>query len=90
VVSDEAATVTQQALTWHQRPSSLLQIENPLHAYLVDDALALRLRLEQAAAAEERSAHEGGLPPGQTYANESDFDNDDWTGPVEVAFPVGG
>jgi hypothetical protein len=59
----------------------------PLQAYLVDDALALRLRLDQAAAAEERSAREGGLPSGQTYATEDDFDND-WQGPVEAAFPV--
>ena len=62
------------------RPSALLGITEPLVALALDEALALRLRVER----QQSRGVRDGLP----YATEADFEDDDWRGPVEVAYPV--
>lgn len=52
-----------------------LGIRDPVVALAVDDALHQRL------VAAERSGRSAGLPDGQRYATDADFDDSDWTPP---------
>ena len=85
VTGHEGLMAALSAKEWATRPSALLAITDPQLAYLVDDALALRLRLESGRGG-QRSRHEP--PAGQRFATDGDFDDSDWSGPVEERWPV--
>lgn len=56
------------AQMWHQRPSTMLGIPNPLIAYLVDDALALRIIAKGRPMTDPARRHEhGAIPDGLVY-----------------------
>jgi hypothetical protein len=78
-VSDDALRVAMTAAKWSQRPSSLLGVSDPLHALALDEALAVRLSIEEMRATQQATARQKAattpgvqLPEGMRYATERD------------------
>ena len=72
--------MAETARAWSVRPSSLLPGSDEVHAYLIDEALAVRLQVEMVNALDDKRPTV--VPPaGTTFATDADYPPDP-SGPV--------
>lgn len=72
--SPSAQRVARTAAHWGTRPSQLLAVADEVVAFALDEALAAVDDIAQAWAS-ERARGKAGIPPGQRYATDDDYDD---------------
>jgi hypothetical protein len=74
VTSDEGLMLALQAARWHVRPSSIVQVSEPLVALALDEALAERLAQRELEEARRRkNPSHGYIEPGTRYEEPADI-----------------
>lgn len=81
VASDAAVRLATTAAKWGQRPSQMLGLTEPVTALALDEALAVRLTIEEMRAMTQGSKRQQAanlpgqqLPEGMRYATEADLE----------------
>jgi hypothetical protein len=85
VASPEALRVARTASRWGTRPSRMLGLVDDVTAFALDEALDMRLSVDELRAVSERKR--GKPPDGTTWATEADYCDDLPSEPVAVPFP---